>query len=339
MRNIKLLATSLVALVIVGIFSSCEKKNEINSLPEISFTIDNLSYNSNYSSDNDSQHFHSKASYASIDIVDLSNNTITNYNISIFQKDNKPVTDIIRLSLGKYKVISFEVYNTANVLIWRSPETKSLYKGLWDFNGASYDEKANIFKLINKDKIFTLSSLGEHKINIKVLNWKAFNFDDYKTSLKDDGDGMEIYIKTATIKTICFFGDICTPNYTDWGKDYHDFVADFRISIIDIDGETILTTASTLDEGFEGGPLCMSYPDFIDREDDIYTGALEVWNSLIKEWILIGTIPFDANLTPSELIALTNPEDRDGILDFVIYEGANCNNSGNLGVNLNIPLP
>lgn len=337
MKNFKLLTHSLLALIIMASISSCEKNNEVDPMQKVSFSINNLSFDENYASDSEIQHFLKKASYASISIVNIHNNTIKNYNPTISLIDNKPTTDFIKLDTANYKVISFEVYNVANVLIWLSPETKDLYKGLWDLSGASSIEKENIYNSINKDKIFKVSKSGNNRIKMNVLNWKAITLNEYTRPFKDVD--VEFRFNAAKIKTLCFFGDICTPNYVSWGKEHHDFVADFRVHVIDTDGETILNTVSTLDEEFEKGPLCVPYPDFADREDDIYTGSLEIWNSEIDKWILIGSIPLDANLTPLELIALTNPEDKDGILDFVLYEGQNCNNPDNLGVNLIIPLP
>ncbi len=61
MKNLKLIATSFIAIVVVIIFSSCEKQDDIISIQGISFSIDNLSLNKKSFPENKIQLLHSEA--------------------------------------------------------------------------------------------------------------------------------------------------------------------------------------------------------------------------------------------------------------------------------------
>ncbi|MEN8137112.1 MAG: hypothetical protein ABFR62_01630 [Bacteroidota bacterium] len=149
---------------------------------------------------------------------------------------------------------------------------------------------------------------------------------------------IEIGTPETIIKTLCFFGDICTPNYSDWGESQSDFVADMRVTILDHSAdahkEKEISIAYSSDFA-NNQPLCIEYPDYTDKKDEKYWVNIHI-KDLNGDWILVEGRKLNPNLSPSAFYGKdTNGEiDTDGIFDFVVYEGENCNYINNEGVNL-----
>ena len=313
MRNLKRLATSLVALVLVIAFSSCEKQPTGDALQEVSFNVNNVTNLLKKAVGPTDQEIptcsEEDPSYvvATIDGND--------YHLDILGGLNDGTeTQVIKLMAGTYTLEAFKVYDVNDVMIWATPADGSYYADLWNIQGVSFD--------------FDVTAFTKTKVDVDVLCWEEYAYDDFGFNWFD--------FQKVTIKTICFFGDICTPEYEAWGELQYDFVANYRIEIMD--GTMMVASDSTYNWKDIAAPLCIEYPEFGDRVDETYTVNFflmtpdgEIGPATLTLNADTGVLMIDGNDVSTN--DTNGDEDMDGIFDFVFYQGENCNYSGNAGVN------
>ncbi len=310
MRNLKRLATSLVALVLVIAFSSCEKQPTSDALQEVSFNVKNVTnlLSKKAVGPNDEKIPDCVDSLPSYVVAKING---TDYKLNVLSGLNDGTeTQVIKLDAGSYSLESFKVYAQGGTMIWATPEAGSYYANLWNLQGVAFD--------------FDVTAFTKTKIDIDVLCWEPYFYEDFGFNWFD--------FQEIKIKTICFFGDVCTPNYTDWGMTQYDFVARYRVEIYDPVTGIMVGEGNNLQME---GPLCIEYPEFGDRTDETY-------NVMFYLQTPLGEIPSPYSLHLNADTGLFDEIgandingnlDEDGIFDFVLVEGENCNYTGNEGVN------
>jgi len=153
------------------------------------------------------------------------------------------------------------VYDIDDNLIWAAPMEGSHYALLWGLDGL--------------EKTFTVKAFKKNSISVDVLCWEEYSYKDFGFNWFD--------FQEVTIKTMCFFGDVCTKFYDDFynhpGSPYYgstsdgyDMPAIFKVLIKTPDGtvindENLNSNASWFGEG---KPLCIEYPDFGDTQEKYY---------------------------------------------------------------------
>lgn len=318
MRNLKRLATSLVALVLVIAFSSCEKQPTGDALQEVSFNINNVTNLLKKAVAPDDKEvptcLDSLPSYVVATIMD-SEGMIADYELNVLGGLNDGTeTQVIKLMAGTYSLEAFSVYAQGGTMIWAAPMTGSYYAELWNLKGVAFD--------------FDVTAFTKTSVDVDVLCWEEYFYEEFGFDWFD--------FQEVKIKTICFFGDICTEEYALWGEDYYDFVANYRIEIMD--GKNMVASESTYEWEMIAAPLCIEYPDYGDRVDETYDVYFYIDTPLGEVGPLTMTLNADTGVLMIDGVdASTNDingdEDMDGIFDFVFYQGDNCNYSGNAGVN------
>ena len=148
---------------------------------------------------------------------------------------------------------------------------------------------------------------------------------------------MQFESKNIVLRNLYFFGDVCTPNYEEWGHKQYDFVADLKVTISDKSegaNNKIINTAYSSDLE-KAGPVCIKYPDYKNRDDEKYWVDMHIKDPS-GAWVLIDGRALNPNEESSLFYGndIEGNIDTDGIFDFVYYEGENCNYRSNTGVNL-----
>lgn len=318
MRNFKRLAASLVALVLVIAFSSCEKQPTGDALQEVSFNINNVTDILKKAVGPQDQEIptcvDSLPSYVVATIMD-SEGASTEYKLNVLGGLNDGTeTQVIKLMAGTYSLDRFEVYAQGGSMIWATPTNGSFYANLWSLKGVSFD--------------FDVTAFTKMSVDVDVLCWEEYFYEEFGFNWFD--------FQEVKIKTICFFGDICTEEYALWGKSQYDFVANYRIEIMD--GEDMVASESTYEWEVIAAPLCIEYPDYGDRTNETYTVNFYIMTPDGEEGPASMTLNADTGVLmidgdDASTNDINGEEDMDGIFDFVFYQGDNCNYSGNAGVN------
>ena len=312
MKNLKRLATSLVALALVIAFTSCEKQSTSDALQEVSFNVNNVTNLLKKSVGPQDEEIPTCVdSLPSYVIARINGN---DYRLNVLTGlDDGTETQVIKLMVGTYTLESFKVYAQGGTMIWATPTDNSYYANLWSLQGVSMD--------------FDVTAFTKNKVNIDVLCWKEHLYKNFGFNWFD--------FQKVEIKSICFFGDICTPNYQEWEMSQYDFVANYRVVIMDDD--MVIADESTYDWKYIDKPLCVEYPDFGDRTNETYDVYLHV-DTPDGDMITTMTLNADTGVLSYNgydvsTIDINGDEDMDGIFDFVFFEGDNCNYTGNAGVN------
>ena len=338
MRNLKRLATSLVALALLLAFSSCEKQATGDALQEVSFNINNVTdaLIKKTVGPNDNNIPTCKDLPAAYAIVTLSGGDIVgsqDYKLNILSGlNNGTETQVIKLAVGDYMVDGFLVYAAddgdpaTDELLWAAPEACSYYAELWGISGVTPTTSCIQYDA-NGDEIpslgFTVVAFTKAGIDVDVLCWEEYSYDDF---------GFNWFkFHEITVKTICFFGDVCTPYYRTWSQTQMDFVAEIQVDIYK-DGGLVGTGNNT---GDLNNPLCVEYPEFGDLENETYKVTITLLNAPVSVnpsydlYLNADTGLFNGigDLDINEQV------DTDGIFDFVLSEGEDCNYTGNVGVN------
>ena len=310
MRNLKRLATSLVALFLVVAFSSCEKQASSDTLQEVSFNVNNVTNSLKKAIGPNDERIptcvDSLPSYVVATITDA-DGVSTDYTLDVLNGLNDGTeTQVIKLMAGTYSLDGFKVYAQGGTMIWAAPMNGSYYANLWNLQGVSFD--------------FEVQAFTKTKIDVDVLCWEEYSYKYFGFNWFD--------FQKVTIKTVCFFGDICP------GETVVDYVAGYTIQITTPDG--FLLGEGTFDPENQTGPLCIEYPEFGDLTDETYNVTISL-NNAPYDIVGIGALNADTGeLTLygySNMTDLNGDEDTDGIFDFILYWGENCNYDGNAGVN------
>jgi len=181
---------------------------------------------------------------------------------------------LIKLAPGDYTITQFDVLNAAAEVILASPKDGSTYQGLFNFvNNVPLD--------------FTIAAFTKNKVDIDVLCWKDYAFQEFGYVWTDFHD--------FEIHTLCFFGDICTKFYDEWhnidGSAYadvqvqgYDFPALFNVTVYNLDDTSHPTTATNVGatyvtaDGDEiaGGPVCIEYLDNLEKPNEQYVAIIDL---------------------------------------------------------------
>ena len=312
MKTFKKLTTFLVAILFVISFSSCEKQT--NDMQLVSFDIENITNSFKKADPVDED-----IPFCSSDMPAYVKVIIDNeeYMLNILSHLNDGTeTEVLKLDVGTYTLSSFKVYALDNdsdgvdELIWATPESGSYYADLFKIKGVSFE--------------FTIEAFEKKKIDINVLCWQDYSYKEFGFNTFD--------FSKVKIKSLCFFGDICVEDHVLWhdlGSYYQqatyqdsNFPAIFEVFIIDEVGDTINDTSVNANLVHPDGriwqgvdlPLCVEYPDYIDRDDD-YTFYI---NLILPNGDSYPIINEDFTAEQDQ-IDITGD---DGVYDFVI--GALC---------------
>jgi len=306
MRNLNKLATSLVALFFVVAFSSCEKQATKDSLQDVSFNVNNVTNLLKKAVGPNDERIPTCTDADPAYVIATINGE--EYQLDILSGLNDGTeTQVVKLNAGTYSLDGFMVYDIDDNLLWAAPTAGSYYANLWGIQGVSFD--------------FEVEKFAKTKIDIDVLCWEEYTYKDFGFNWLD--------FQKITIKTICFFGDICP------GEEVVDYVAGYTVKITSADN--ILLGEESFDPSKQTGPLCIEYPEFGDLTDETYIVTISLNNAPEDDLAAIGTLNADTGLfifgPYNNMTDLNGVDDSDGIFDFMLYWGENCNYDGNAGVN------
>ena len=335
MRNLKRLATSLVALVLVLAFSSCEKQPATNSQGELSFNIKNVTESLKKGTiDNpyaDTLPTCSDATAAYV-MIGLNGDNPVRLNILTGLNDGTE-TQVMKFIIDPDSpdqvINSFMVYDALDNMIWATPNNGSKFQLLWGLDGV--------------DKTFTPVAFTKSVIDIDVICWEEYSYKEFGFNWFE--------FHEVTVKTLCFFGDVCTKFYDSFygvdgspyfqdgyidGTGKFDMPAIMSVYIKDAAGNVVNDTDNdvhnnwkhadgTLWQG-EGAPLCIEYPYFADADEAL---TFEIWLMYPDgtENLVYTSDPFMASDDQSTITG------DDGVFDFVV---GNCSYDGNT---TNVELP
>jgi hypothetical protein len=260
MRNFKRLATSLVALVLVLAFSSCEKQQPQSSKISVSF-----------------------------DIADLTNGLVkkgamvngdpTNTNIEGYPTCTELATDYVVVTIDgvSHTLEMTSLPNSQTEVVQLDADAPNEVTSLIVFSNG---QELPIYIAPNSSSLevtegglvgvpFTIGTEAWDKevVHVDVVCWHEYTHKSYAWNWYQ--------IDYHQLKTICFFGDVCSKFYDLFGATGYDFQADFTVSLTyeNSNGEMITNTASTFDVNEnnwvnENGPLCISYLDDLNKDEN-----------------------------------------------------------------------
>ncbi len=222
-------------------------------------------------------------------------------------------TVVVKLPPGDYAITDFEVYDEDDNILYASPKEGSHYDDLFGFDN-------------NVTVKFTLEAFTKTKVNVDVLCWEDYSYKEFGYVWYD--------FDKFRVRTLCFFGDVCTKFYETWhmeiedkdnpyfgqGHDGYDFPAIMKV-VIKKDGEAI-NKADNLKWKGTGAPLCIEYLDEIAVEGEEFTA--ELWLYLPDgSMVLLDEIPF-TDADHSEDGGDWAIAGEDGIFDFAIGAADAC---------------
>ncbi|MEN8137111.1 MAG: hypothetical protein ABFR62_01625 [Bacteroidota bacterium] len=335
MRNLKRLATSLVAIALVVAFSSCEKQPVAkDGAQEVTIAINNLT-NSLKKATVEGENTgdlpecsDAEADYAVVGLIDPNGKPVASMHLPILTNlDDGTQTVVVKTkTLGEYTIDLFEVYDAEDNLIWAAPKPDSEY----------YDWVTNKI-----GDTFTVEAFKKIKVDIDVLCWQPYSYKEFGYYWFD--------FDRTEIKTLCFFGDICVLDPEPWadffldgGDPLYDMPAVYNIRIMQ--GENLIASASNITEEKPiSGPLCIEYPYHVDGEPALYMVYFEIYHPYSAQPLTVAALPLNPADDPQVFLdhwmnTFSDDDedgvDDDGIFDFVIQqEGAECNWEYNQDVN------
>ncbi len=312
MRNLKRLATSLVALVFVIAFSSCEKQPAADLQQDVVFSINNVT-NSLKKGVVDGVNPDTSIPVCSDSIpayvmIGMDGDPAIKLNVLSGLNDGTE-TVVMKLEAGiTHTINSFTVHATGGSIIWAAPMNGSHYALLWGLDGL--------------EKNFTVEAFQKNAVTVDVLCWEEYSYKEFGFNWFD--------FQEVTIKTMCFFGDVCTKFYDDFynypDSPYnrgdgvergYDMPAIFEVIIKDKATGAVLNDLNMNSNASwygEGAPLCIEYPDFGDTDNEEYT--FEIYLAYPDgSYNLIYSQDFMAEDDQSTITG------DDGVFDFVV---GNC---------------
>jgi hypothetical protein len=257
MRNLKRLATSLVALVLVLAFSSCEKQQPQSSKIDVSFDIADLTSGLSKkgaleTGDPSAQNIekYPECTELTTDYVIVTIDGVA-YTLEMTSLPNSQ-TEVVQLDAdAPNEVQSLVVFSSEQKdPIYIAPKNTSLEVTEGGLTGVPFTINTEAW---NKEAIH-VDVVCWHPYTYKPYTWNWFQIDYHQ------------------VKSICFFGDVCTKFYEEFGAEGYDFPAAFTVALTyqNSAGAWITNTLSTNDdENFvnENGPLCISYLDDLMKDE------------------------------------------------------------------------
>jgi len=314
MRNLRRLAASIAAVALVVAFSSCEKQPAADAQQDVTFSINNVTNSLKkgiIAPDNpNDETVIPNCSEDAPAYVMLGMDGETPIKLDVLGGLNDGTeTVVMKLDAGvEHTINSFMVHSADGTLIWAAPMNDSHYAQLWSLDGL--------------EKKFTVEAFKKNTISVDVLCWEEYSYKEFGFNWFD--------FQEVTIKTMCFFGDVCTKFYDDFynypdspynredGIDRgYDMPAIFSVLIKDKATGAILNDVNVNSNASwfgEGAPLCIEYPDFGDTDNEEYT--FEIYLAYPDgSYNLIHSQDFMAE---DDQIGITGD---DGVFDFVV---GNC---------------
>ncbi len=304
----KLTALFPMTIILAFIFTGCSKWDDIEPKApqpdevEINFTgtiLDNSFLKSTKSGQDIEQ---ADYAFVTIDGVD--------FTIEVFYLNDIPYTQTIKVVPGEHTVTQFLLYDDSQTpgftddddLIAATPEEGS------DF--ASYITKATPFT-------FNTSSFEKMEVQVEVITFEEKYYQEFGFNWFE--------IDHIIVREQCFFGDFCVKNPDDYiGSMYenqtnglqHDMSAIAKIEVWRSNATSnneyeLIETFSNASWNGEGEPLCVTYADYKNLNDDFkFKLYILVRSGTNFEYKLFHTWEF----SDDEMIE----DGDDGVVDYVL---------------------
>jgi len=243
----------------------------------------------------------------------------TEYTIDFTALPGNSTTEVIQLAEGTYSVEEFTVYGPSGPL-YSAPEVGSNEVINGGLKGVPFD--------------FTLGAFTKSKVSVDVVCWHEFSYQPLAWNWFE--------IDRNQVKTLCFFGDVCTKFYQDFGANDYDVIAAIEVEIFRKDGSGAwesIATGSNQDgssfTGIAGSPLCVEYVDneTLNAEEFAFTLTLLTPTGPV---VLEDKTPFDDGAYSADDGA-GNFGGSDGVWNFNVGECGNTSDEANYPAYL--PLP
>lgn len=280
-------------LILGLIVLSCNKTPDAPSEQEVVFTATQSSSGFKVSTcDNPS------ANFALIKIDGYT------YQVDVFYLNNQIYTNTLKLAPGEHTIEMFVLVNDGGTPDTPDGDEIVLASPL---EGNTYANFVSMPLPFN----FTVDAFLKTDIPIEVLCFDVADYDKFGFTW--------FSVEEIIVREICFFGDFCVNNYTDYaGSLYeyqrnglqHDMPAIFKIDVVR-NGDTLISYSNEEWYG-EGRPLCVQYPDYSNFTDN-YEFILSV---LVKDGDSVVYKPF-YTWAISDDESLPNIGD-DNVMDFVL---------------------
>jgi len=145
-------------------------------------------------------------------------------------------TEVVQLAAGSYTLEGVDVYDQYDNLIYVAPSTASI--------------EVTEAGLLGVPMKLTFEEWTKTKVNVDVVCWHEYSHKVYTWGWLE--------LKYYEIKHLCFFGDVCTKFYENFGQTQYDFPAEFDVAWqYELNGQLVQDTLTS--DG--SGPICISYLD------------------------------------------------------------------------------
>lgn len=274
MKTLKILGLIMIA----GILFSCEEEvNDDLKTQDVEFSINQIDptsnlkdgdFNFNCLTDDEGNLIEPEWAYVEISTGD--NGDVLTFEPEVFYLENGNLyTQAIKLQIpdghdGKYDIKKFllmAMVDGKKTVIMATPEVGSEY--------GSYINKPIAFE-------FEVKPLDKVEVPIEVLCFEPGDYEKF-------GFFWFNVISQTVVREICFFGDLCTKNSTDYDGSYYNQELDFTLSEYPFDLPAIFKIKAykngELYDTFENidktnpdeweykGVTCVKYPDVIGERD------------------------------------------------------------------------
>ena len=328
MRNLRRMATSLVALALMLAFSSCEKE-QVNANKEVSVYFDIASIGQKAAIDikkdgtvgtQDPKLYPECTTAAASSVVATIDGVEYTINMTLLPNSQ---TEVIQLNADALNVLTdFVVLDENNDTIYSMPLAGS--------------DEADPLKgnLTSVPMDLDLGAFTKSKIEVDVVCWHPYSHMNLTWAWFE--------IDYHQLKTICFFGDICTKHFEIFheegspyfGQQYdgYDFAAIFDVLVTNATtGETWV--GSNLSYQGLGSALCVTYRDDLQVDEDFWvtiflhmpTGApVQIYHEELVDGM------FSENGNPNGFGG------ADGVFTFAV---GNCETGNNNNTDADLELP
>jgi len=259
MKNFKRLATSLVALFFVVAFSSCEKQQAKNSTIDVSFDIADLTngLDKKGAMEEGDPNTTNVEQYPTCTDLETDYVVVTidgvSYTLQMTALPNSQ-TEVVQLDADAPNLVTSLVVfsNEQTDPIYIAPENTSAEVTQGGLVGVPFD--------------ITTKAWDKASIHVDVVCWHPYSHRNYAWNW--------FQIDYKQVKTICFFGDVCTKFYKDFGATGYDLQADFTVDLTYENSQGVMVTNTVTTQNDDGnyvnedGPLCVSYIDDINKEEN-----------------------------------------------------------------------
>ncbi len=238
----------------------------------------------------------------------------TQYTIQFTSLENE--TEVLQLKAGAENIITEFLVYAGGEIIYEMPEVTSIEVIDGGLTGVPYD--------------MDLAAFTKKKVHVDVVCWHDYSHSTLTWQWYE--------LNYSQIKTLCFYGDVCTKFFDDFheeGSDYfgqeydgYDFPAIFSIKIFD--GDTMIAFESNVDWQGVGAPLCVEYMDNLGIDEDF---RFELWFTSPDGTTLVYGDTFEDGIFSEDGNAL-GFGGEDGLFVFSV---GNCDSQGNNDLELALP--